>query len=69
MTNSEYYQCSICNTLYKTEGEMNVCMASHERADEITKMEYHSYKLDDSKYPDSIIIRFTDGHLRRYHIV
>lgn len=66
--NITYYECAICHTKYKTEEEMNTCMASHERAAEITKTQYHSYKLSDSEYPDDILIKFTDGKVKRYQL-
>lgn len=66
--NANVYECPICRTAYKTEEEVGMCASSHEQIDKITSAEYHSYKLDDSKYPHDILIKFTDGKVKRYQL-
>lgn len=65
------YECPFCHTMYKAEGDAELCQLCHKVPVKIEKQsilapKYHSRKNGNADYPDYLYITFDNGKSIRY---
>lgn len=63
MRKLEQFQCDICGTVYKTEGDCNRCEKGHNIPIKIIGYKFNAIR-NNGEYPKEISIEMSDGTIR-----
>jgi hypothetical protein len=58
----EEWGCEICGTIWHSEEDAKKCEESHCKIDFMKA----KYDVEQSHYPDAIVVKFADGKIRYY---
>lgn len=65
MKTLQQFQCEICNTVYKSKSECEICEKTHSKPINIVGAKFHAYKSC-GEYPTVIDIEMSDGTIQKY---
>lgn len=58
MTKKELFTCDICHTDFNSKDKAIACEKWHVKVEEVKDMRIRP----NEKYPDKVLVKFTDGH-------
>ena len=66
MKEKTMYVCELCNTQYSHKVDATSCESNHKRVKAFNEAHYRAEKVDNSGYPDYVILLMDNGQKIKY---